>query len=159
MNEEILRGRRLVVPAEAVAAKLPGYQLVFDLRGLPYREPAFASVKPVNKDPNHHQIKPENEKLQSELIPSVNGIGKKEAPLAVHGVAFRITASQWAYICVTEGAAGTRLSDYSIISVTVEAYDGRLLTAFTLTTSAAATKRSRVRHRLTDRDVLPDPRY
>ena len=46
MNEEILQGKRRVFPAEAVPAKLPGYRLVFDLPGLPYREPAFASVQP-----------------------------------------------------------------------------------------------------------------
>lgn len=132
MNEEILQGKRRVFPAEAVPAKLPGYRLVFDLPGLPYREPAFASVQPQDDaDPaNGHAH------LQ-------NGSGNAH-PEAVHGVAYRLTPSVWGYICVTEGAAGTRSSDYTIVPVRVATYDGRVLEALTLTTSPSARRRAQV---------------
>ncbi|KAK2080220.1 hypothetical protein QBZ16_000073 [Prototheca wickerhamii] len=152
MNEEILQGKRRVFPAEAVPAKLPGYRLVFDLPGLPYREPAFASVQPQDDadSANGHA--------------SLQKGSSNAHPEAVHGVAYCLTPSVWGYICVTEGAAGTRSSDYTIVPVRVATYDGRVLEALTLTTSPSARRRAQVFARWRwerglGRRLLPSQRY
>ncbi|MCA9631340.1 MAG: gamma-glutamylcyclotransferase [Myxococcales bacterium] len=45
MASRVVRTRRRVNPARAEAARLPGYRLVFEDRGIPLLEPAFASIR------------------------------------------------------------------------------------------------------------------
>lgn len=45
MSSRVVRTRRRVNPARAEAARLPGYRLVFEDRGIPLLEPAFASIR------------------------------------------------------------------------------------------------------------------
>ena len=44
MSSDVLCRRRGLTPVRSEAAALPGHRLVFDLRGVPLLEPAFASV-------------------------------------------------------------------------------------------------------------------
>jgi hypothetical protein len=46
MASEVLVARRGLRPVWSAAAALPGHRLVFDLPGLPFVEPSFASVAP-----------------------------------------------------------------------------------------------------------------
>lgn len=46
MNHAVLTGRRKICPAESIPAVLSGWQLTFDLRGIPAVEPAFGNIKP-----------------------------------------------------------------------------------------------------------------
>ncbi len=46
MNTRVLRERRGVTPFSSEAAVLSGFRLVFDQPGIPFVEPAFASVLP-----------------------------------------------------------------------------------------------------------------
>lgn len=70
---------------------------------------------------------------------------KASNSVCVHGVAHRVTAAQWSYICETEGGAGCADADYLIVDVEVEAYDGRRLQALTLITSPRTIKFNNVR--------------
>lgn len=108
MNKAVLQGRRMIKPAESVAAICPGYKLSFQQPGLPYREPGFATVEPLG--PEGGQV--------------------------CHGVAHRITPTEWRYYLETEGAAGQSDHGYGVIDVTLEAYDGRTIQAKTLQTQA-----------------------
>jgi hypothetical protein len=45
MSTDVLCRRRGLRPARSEAAELTGHRLVFDLRGIPWLEPAFASVR------------------------------------------------------------------------------------------------------------------
>ncbi|MGE0323404.1 MAG: gamma-glutamylcyclotransferase family protein [Polyangiaceae bacterium] len=45
MASRVVRTRRRVNPSRAEAARLPGYRLVFEDRGIPLLEPAFASIR------------------------------------------------------------------------------------------------------------------
>lgn len=125
MNRDVLSGRRMIKPAESVPAKLPGYRLSFNQPGLPYREPGFATVEPA---PAGH-----------------------EQP--VHGVAHRMTNTEWNYYKESEGAAGQSDQGYGIISVQLLAYDGRVLQAYTLQTQPKTIARLR------GKDALPSKRY
>lgn len=107
MDPSVLEGRRMIKPAESVAAVLPEMKLTFNQPGLPYREPGFATLEPIQDK-------------------------EKETP--VHGVVHRMTEEQWAYYKETEGAAGKSDVGYGVVEATVETYDGRKLTAFTLVT-------------------------
>jgi len=95
----------MISPAESVPAVLPGYRLSFNQPGLPYREPGFATVE-VGTD------------------------GGAE----VHGVAHRMTPTEWAYYKESEGNAGQSDHGYGVINVTLRAYDGREIHGYTLMT-------------------------
>ncbi|GAB4816596.1 hypothetical protein N2152v2_003642 [Parachlorella kessleri] len=135
MNKSVFEGRRMIKPAESAPAVLPGYRLCFSCPGLPYREPAFASVEPIpaNDDDGH------------------NG-AQQEAP-EVHGVVHRITPRQWQHIQETEGAAGHSEFGYGAVSVPVRTYDGRTVQAFTLITQPKSVAF------LKGRRALPSQRY
>lgn len=105
----VLSGRRMIKPAESVPGILHGYKLSFNQPGLPYREPGFATVDPIDSN-------------DGEDIPEV------------HGVAYLMTTSQWNYYLESEGAAGQSDKGYGVIQVTIHAYDGREIKACTLRT-------------------------
>jgi hypothetical protein len=125
MNRDVLSGRRMIKPAESVPAKLHGYRLSFNQPGLPYREPGFATVEPA---PAGHKR-------------------------SVHGVAHRMTNAEWNYYKESEGAAGQSDQGYGVISVRLEAYDGRALEAYTLQTQPKTLARLR------GKDAMPSKRY
>ena len=124
MVKDVLEGRRLIKPAESVAAVLPNYMLTFNQPGLPYREPGFATIEP----------------LESGGRP-------------VHGVAHLMTPTEWEYYKESEGAAGQSDEGYGVIQVTLDAYDGRSLDAFTLSTQPKSLAT------LKGRTALPSKRY
>jgi hypothetical protein len=122
MEKSVLEIRRMIKPAESIAAIAPKYMLTFNQPGLPYREPGFATIEP----------------LPSQNI-GVNGSAngkneEEEGYRPVHGVAHLMTPTQWEYYKETEGAAGHSDTGYGVVEVDVEAYDGRKFKAFTLMT-------------------------
>jgi hypothetical protein len=46
MCSDVLTGRRKIKPVESIPGVLEGWQLTFDLRGVPGVEPAFGNIKP-----------------------------------------------------------------------------------------------------------------
>lgn len=148
LADSVLRGRRSITPAETVGARLPGYRLAFTLQALPYREPAMASVEriptespPVSNGAAHAaDAAGARRRGPAGAEPWSQGPekGGAEDRQEVHGALYRLTQGQWDYICETEGAAGSKQSDYEILEVEAEAYDGRRIEARTLTTSERA---------------------
>lgn len=108
MKKDVLEGRRMIKPAESIAAIVPGYMLTFNQPGLPYREPGFATIEPL--DAAYPGSRP------------------------VHGVAHLMTPTEWEYYKESEGAVGQSDQGYGVIEVDMEAYDGRKLKAYTLMT-------------------------
>jgi hypothetical protein len=112
----------MISPAESVPAVLPGWRLEFSQPGLPYAEPAFAAV---------------------ERQPEADGGGERQ--LDVHGVAHRITPSQWAYVLETEGGSGGKEDHaYQVVEARAESYDGRELGVVTLSVSPRVKARLQV---------------
>lgn len=136
MNSKTLTGQRKVDPAESVAAVLPNYKLTFQMPGIPYREPCFASVSPSSSSP-----KPT----------SKNG---NTFEFEVHGVAHKLTYAQWQTVLATEGGAHTESdTGYAAIDVDAHLYDGRIVPVKTLIAKPKTSKLFR------GRTVLPSQRY
>jgi hypothetical protein len=136
MNKKVFQGRRLIKPAESVAAVLPGWQLTFNQPGLPFIEPAFAAVE--RKEDAPAAATANGSAMASSTSGGVNaadgGNGVAHAAPDVHGVAYRITPSQWAYVLETEGGSTKKGSEsgYSVVEAGAVDYEGRQLTVLTL---------------------------
>jgi len=70
---------RGIIPLATVVARIPGWTISMSIPGLPYREPAFASIRPIDD------------------------ISSAEKKLEVEGVAYLITRLQYAKIIASEG--------------------------------------------------------
>lgn len=154
---KVFQGRRMIRPAESTPAVLHGYKLVFLQPGLPYTEPGFASVEPVPTPSSSNGSAP-LAAPPSAAADAGAGNGPLERRPDVHGVAHRITPSEWAYVCETEGAASPKGDNrdggsYKVIEVEVETYDGRRLNVYTLTSAPATVARLR------GCEPLPSQRY
>lgn len=106
MNAGVLQKRRGVEPLEKVGARLPSYKLDFTHQGIAFKEPAFASVTPIQ----------ENQQFSE-----------------VHGVLYRLKAADYAKVLKAEGVH-TCCPHYSTVEVIVHTYDGRQIWAHVLVT-------------------------
>ncbi|KAF4636601.1 hypothetical protein G7Y89_g1495 [Cudoniella acicularis] len=84
MSTAILTGKREVKPLAHKRATLPDFSLVFDVRGVPYAEPALASLRRRSAHPGQ-----------------IYGSG---AEMAACGVAYLVTTADFCKIIATEGA-------------------------------------------------------
>ena len=80
INPKTFEGVRNMRPTVSIPCVLRGYALVFNVPGVPYVEPAFASVR----------------KVQGE-----EGVG---VATRTHGVAHRVSREEWEYLVTTEGS-------------------------------------------------------
>ncbi|KAH7048236.1 hypothetical protein B0J12DRAFT_719394 [Macrophomina phaseolina] len=80
MSSSTFRGSRGIEPLAEVAAKIPGWTLTFEIYGMPYKEPGYASIVPVS---------------------SAVGCSEK-APPEVYGVAYLVTREQYISILASE---------------------------------------------------------
>ena len=85
VNTKTMKGTRGITPSAAYPAVLPGYELVFNVPGLPFIEPAFASVRRV-------------------VTGKTDDAPSRFARFATetHGVAYVVTDEQWRTILRTE---------------------------------------------------------
>lgn len=81
MRSSVMKGRG-ITPLKMQAVIVPDYMLCFDIFGIPYAEPAFASIGPLL----------ENEVSGEQPIPPV------------HGVAYLLTPNDYRRLVLTEGA-------------------------------------------------------
>ncbi len=95
MTRQILVGRRGVKPISSELARLKGYHLVFTQPGLPFIEPAFASIAPREKHDVFgvlHNILPED----LITIDNFEGPEYERVEFDVHGIkSGKVTA--WTY--------------------------------------------------------------
>ena len=101
MYPTVLSGRRKIHPIESIPGILEGWQLTFDLRGLPAVEPCFGNIK---------------ENPQSE----------------VHGILHQMTGTEFKQLLASEGGGGVDANGYIPYKVSVNAYDGRTISAYAL---------------------------
>lgn len=95
------RDSRRITPLESVPGKATGWRLAFNVMGVPWLEPAMASVKQCQE-------------ADRECI-------------AVHGVLHKLSPDDWRTLVKSEG--GNRV--YKDIEIDVTAYDGRTIRAHT----------------------------
>lgn len=145
MNRSVFEERRKIKPLESGPAILNNYSLAWEIPGLPWQEPAFASVQPV---PSIDQ-----QPLNNQFCDHV------------HGVAHLITQDQWQRVLETEGGAEHTEQDnkqqkqdkstgYAVATVHLHLYDGRQLT--TAKTLVAKAKTAAL---FKGKAALPSQRY
>lgn len=108
MNSAVLGARRKVYPTESAACRVPGWYLNFDVEGVPYSEPCFASI---GREPWK---------------------GSPDPRAELQAVVHKITPSDFIRIQRTEGGGGYAGLGYEAVHVQVELLDGRQLDAITL---------------------------
>lgn len=114
MSSKVLSGRRQVYPVESMPVIVPGYQLTFDVAGLPYFEPGFGTIQPID----------DNGKYSSSPDCQVGS--------PMHCVAHLITKKELAHIVNTEGGSGNPDFGYQLIEVSCETYSGKKIVGTTL---------------------------
>lgn len=81
LSPEKFTQSRGIVPLASLAARIPGWKLSMSIPGLPYREPAFASIEPT------HAIR----------------LDEKQREVEVEGIAYLITRAQYVKLVGSEG--------------------------------------------------------
>jgi hypothetical protein len=107
MNPLVLTERRKVYPVESIPCSVPGYSLNFDCQGIPYFEPAFASIERVRKSCEGQRV-------------------------TLHGVIHNITRAEMLAIRLSEGGNGHDGLGYDVHEVEVLTYSGQKIFASTL---------------------------
>ncbi|KAL2842717.1 gliotoxin biosynthesis protein GliK [Aspergillus pseudoustus] len=109
-RSSVMRGRG-IVPLDAQPVVVPSHRLCFDIFGIPYAEPAFASIVPIMLDAT---------------IDSPSG----QAIPPVHGVAYLLTQDDYRRLVLSEGA-GVGYDEITvcarIISLEEAGQDGEIL--------------------------------
>ncbi|KAJ2617580.1 hypothetical protein EV177_000495 [Coemansia sp. RSA 1804] len=150
MSSKVLSGRRQVFPKESCPVVVEGYQLTFDMAGLPYWEPGFGTLQPVNADGNSSRFQDNKTGEQSKGDEPLLSDSNKQsdhtektssspdchvgAPL--HCVAHLITRSEMDHIINTEGGNGNPDFGYQVIEVECQTYDKRTIVGVTLIDSS-----------------------
>ncbi|KAJ2477228.1 hypothetical protein IWW56_004464 [Coemansia sp. RSA 2131] len=142
MSTKVLSGRRNVHPVQALPVIVPGYELTFDMAGVPYWEPGFGAIQPIDKGIiDTMQVRADDKVVaeDSPLLPVIergttstsgNRVG---SPL--HCVAFQITQHELEHIVNTEGGSGNPDFGYKLVSIPCETYGGQPLVGMTLINS------------------------
>lgn len=100
LTTETFRAHRGITPLAALPVYVPGWMLVFDIYGLPYSEPAFASISPTPfKDDA-------DEKAACEVAPSV------------HGTAYLLDRASFISVVASEGG-GVAYDEVELVAVPV----------------------------------------
>jgi len=110
MNVYTLTTRRKIKPLESIGGILPGWKFSFDFLGLPFVEPAFSVVHPG------------------------------EPSDCCHGVLHKMTKKDFIRLLRSEGGGGFEVEGYRPVEVYVDAYDGRKIRAYVLSSTKGVLK-------------------
>jgi hypothetical protein len=101
MNPVVLSERRKVYPIQSLPCTVPGYELNFNYRGVPYFEPSFASIHRIKEFPRKNRL------------------------IEAHGVIHLISKREMWAIRLSEGGNGHDGLGYDLQEVTVTTYSGK----------------------------------
>jgi hypothetical protein len=98
VNTKTMTGVRGINPSAAYPTVLPNYKLSFNVPGLPYVEPGFASVKRVDGVSGSTDRDTDTDTAAADADDDdLSKYGRE-----VHGVAYVVTDEEWRYILRTE---------------------------------------------------------
>ncbi|KAF9919398.1 hypothetical protein BX616_000009 [Lobosporangium transversale] len=112
MEPKVLTGRRKIKPIESVPVIVPGYWLSFDIGGIPFVEPCFASILKMDPARMHDKAYAQEvfvrtqygrEFLWDERHPDHPA---RSYPPVLQGVAHKITLRDWQLVIQSEGGWG-----------------------------------------------------
>ncbi|KAI0378780.1 hypothetical protein F5Y04DRAFT_140099 [Hypomontagnella monticulosa] len=119
LSAETFRGVRGIKPISGVNVSAPGFDLAFDLPGLPYWEPCFSNVTPrklpkptIPTDPPKFPPPPPYNTIPSQegeqgvvQLPALPPDGSPSWSKGLYGVVYEVTREDYATIIRTEGPA------------------------------------------------------
>ena len=129
VNTKTMNGVRGISPSASYHAVLRGYELVFNVPGLPYVEPGFASVRRIGTTTATSDDAVADDGDADIINDDGSDSSLSKYSREVHGVAYVVTDEEWRYILRTE-------TSYETEVVTLAGYPdagGTSITAITLT--------------------------
>ncbi|KAG0341349.1 hypothetical protein BG004_006056 [Podila humilis] len=109
MDPKIFTGRRKVTPIESLPVSAPGYWLSFDIAGIPFIEPCFASILKIDTTRLHsreYALEVHNRTRYGQVFEWDESNPEKSFPPVLQGVAHRITLRDWQLVIQSEGGWG-----------------------------------------------------
>ncbi|KAF9104527.1 hypothetical protein BGX27_010056 [Mortierella sp. AM989] len=112
MDPKVFTGRRKIQPIESKNVIVPGYWLSFDIAGIPYVEPCFASILKINysrlHDYNYALETHDKTRFGQELVWDETHPEHplRSYPPTLQGVIHKITLRDWELVIQSEGGWG-----------------------------------------------------
>ncbi|KAJ2896578.1 hypothetical protein IWW38_001979 [Coemansia aciculifera] len=128
MSSKVLSGRRQVFPLESHPVVVPGYQLTFDMAGLPYWEPGFGTIKPTCSDIGNC----DSNSQTSRLLTGTRALNGCQVGAPLHCIAHLITRKELDHILNTEGGNGNPDIGYQLVDIECETYSGKAIVGVSL---------------------------
>ncbi|KAF9922680.1 hypothetical protein FBU30_007212 [Linnemannia zychae] len=140
MDPKVFSGRRKIQPIESHVVNVPNYWLSFDIGGIPYVEPCFASILKMNHSRLHqkeyaqevHSLTMHGREFQWDETHPEHPL--RSYPPVLQGVAHKITLRDWQMVIQSEGGWGHDVpTGYNQIMVDcIRRDDKKHLTAYVL---------------------------
>ncbi|KAF9904134.1 hypothetical protein EC991_003011 [Linnemannia zychae] len=148
MDPKVFSGRRKIKPLESLVVTVPNYWLSFDIGGIPFVEPCFASILKMNHSRMHQ--KEYALEVHSRTMHGREFVWDEEHrehparsyPPVLQGVAHKITLRDWQLVIQSEGGWGHDVpTGYNQIQVDCVRHDNKEhLRAFVLESRPASVK-------------------
>ncbi|KAG0293576.1 hypothetical protein BGZ96_002621 [Linnemannia gamsii] len=112
MDPKVFSGRRKIQPIESLVVTVPNYWLSFDIGGIPYVEPCFASILKMNYSRMHQKeyaLEVHSRTMHGrEFVwdESHAEHPQRSYPPILQGVAHKITLRDWQMVIQSEGGWG-----------------------------------------------------
>ncbi|KAF9579229.1 hypothetical protein BGW38_004596 [Lunasporangiospora selenospora] len=109
MDPKVFTGRRKIHPIESRPVIVPEYWLSFDIGGLPYLEPCFASILKKDSSRIHERayaLEVHARTLEGRPFVWDDRHPENSYPPTLQGVAHRITLREWQLVIQSEGGWG-----------------------------------------------------
>lgn len=95
MSAQTFRDHRGINPLNERAVRIPGWELRFDVYGVPYQEPAFASIAPTTNTATNTNT--------TTTASAGAPLSRSLSEVEVHGIAYLVTREQYTHIIASEG--------------------------------------------------------
>ncbi|KAF9426339.1 hypothetical protein BGZ94_006654 [Podila epigama] len=109
MDPKVFTGRRKINPLESVPVIVPDYWLSFDIAGIPFLEPCFASIIKIDHSRIHDRAYALEIHSRTQYAREFKWDEKhpeRSFPPVLQGVAHRITLRDWQRVIESEGGWG-----------------------------------------------------
>ncbi|KAG0048734.1 hypothetical protein BGZ83_006337 [Gryganskiella cystojenkinii] len=109
MDPKVLSGRRKIKPLESKPVIVPGYWLSFDIGGLPFLEPCFASIlkmDPARMHQRDYAVFVHNRTRYGQVFSWDENHPERSYPPTLQGVVHKITEHDWRKVIESEGGWG-----------------------------------------------------
>ncbi|KAF9123852.1 hypothetical protein BG015_005234 [Linnemannia schmuckeri] len=145
MEPKVFSGRRKIQPLESHVVTVPNYWLSFDIGGIPFVEPCFASILKMDHSRMHQKeyaLEVHSRTMHGREFVWDESHPEKSYPPVLQGVAHKITLRDWQLVIQSEGGWGHDVpTGYNQIQVDCVRHDSKeKLRAFVLESRPVSVK-------------------